>query len=135
MPKDKPATDVAKTFCRAYLGRDCFAPFTGQDASGWRAFVYLIEMWGRSDHVGQDSAILAMRSVLLGVQNKECVLQVFVQSISAILDWGHVDQIWPQLLTQARVGWDLTAVRQVTEEHRRKEEREDRRTRERTARS
>ena len=135
--KEKPASKAAQEFCRAYLGRDCFAPFTGQDYSGWHAFVYLVEMWGRGDSAGREAAIVAMRAVLSGVQNKECIHQVFCQTIPALLDWCHVAQIWPQLLVTANearaVGsnWNLTAIREVTAEHRQREEREDRRSRER----
>lgn len=131
--KDKPTHEVARQFCRAYLGRDCFAPFTGQDSCGWLAFVYLIEMWGRADRRGREAAIVAMRAVVSGIQNKECVLQVFCQTIPAVLDWCHVDQIWPRLLVTSSdipsvgTNWNLTAVTTVTEEQRRKEEREDRR--------
>ena len=135
MSRDKPTYKVAQEFCRAYLGRDCFAPFTGQDASGWHAFTYLVEMWGRSDYTGREGAIVAMRAVLSGVQNKECVHQVFCQTIPALLDWCHVAEIWPQLLQGAPgsvyrgTPYVLTAVREVTAEHKRREEREDRRMR------
>jgi hypothetical protein len=131
--KDKPAHKVAQEFCRAYLGRDCFAPFTGQDGSGWNAFVYLVEMWGRADYTGREAVIVAMRAVLSGVQNKECIHQVFCQTIPALLDWCHVAEIWPQLIVGApgRVycgtNWNLTAVKTVTEAHRQREQREDRR--------
>lgn len=79
-----------------------------------------------------------MRSVLSGVQSKECVHQVFCQTIVAILDWSHVTEIWPRLLVSAPshmvhggTNWKLTAVKEVTEEHRRREEREDERRRKR----
>ena len=130
----------ARVFCHAYLGRDCFAPFTGQDTSGWHAFVYLVEMWGRSDLAGREGAIVAMRAVLSGVQNKECVHQVFCQTIPAVLDWCHVAEVWPQLLVTADDGrsvgsnWNLTAVIYVTEEHREREEREEKREAQKRAR-
>ena len=135
MSKEKPTDKVAQEFCRAYLGRDCFAPFTGQDASGWHAFAYLVEMWGRGDYAGREAAIVAMRAVLSGVQQKECIHQVFVQTIPALLDWCHVAEIWPQLLQGAPgsvyrgTSWNLTAVKEVTEEQRRREERADQRER------
>lgn len=125
MSRDKPAYKTAQDFCRAYLGSDCFAPFTGQDTSGWRAFVYLVEMFGRSDYSGRPAAIDAMRSVLSGIQNKEDIHQVFCQTIPAILDWSHVAEIWPNL----KSNWKITAIIQVTEEHLRREEREDKRIR------
>lgn len=135
MSKEKPDYKAAREFCQAYLGRDCFAPFTGQDASGWHAFVYLVQMWGRGDYVGRDAAIIAMRAVLSGVQSKECIHQVFCQTIPAILDWSHVEEIWPQLLQGGPgpiyrgTNWDLVAVREVTEAQKRREAREDARRR------
>ena len=86
MSRDKPAIKIARDFCRIYLGRDCFAPFGGQDTSAWCAFVHLVEMWGRSDENGREAAILAMRALLSGIQSKECIHQVFVQTIPAILE-------------------------------------------------
>ena len=131
MSRDKPAYKTAADFCRAYLGRGCFAPLTGQDMSGWHAFVYLVEMWSRSDAYGRAAAISAMRSVLGGVQQKEPVHQVFCQTIPALVDWCHVKEIWPLLLQASHdhpgTPWNLTAVTEVTEEHRRREQREDQR--------
>ena len=128
MPVDKPAIKVAREFVIAYLGRGCFAPFTGQDYSGWMAFVHLVEMYGRGDSLGRTSAIDAMRCVIAGVQEKECIHQVFCQTIPAILDWCHVAEIWPQLETTHRfIGtpWSLVAVTEVTDAQRKREARSD----------
>ncbi len=109
-----PAHKRAEAFCRDQLGDGCFDPFTQQDASGWRAFAYLVELWGVGDAAGRETAIVAMRAVLGGVQNKESIHQVFCQTIPALLDWSHADEIWPQLLAgapgYAGTNWRLTPV-------------------------
>lgn len=98
----RPTYKVAMEFCRAHLGKRCFAPFTGQDWSTWMAFVYLVEMWGRGDHDGRAAAKVAMSAlVTTGCQQSEEVLQVFVQTIPAINDWCHVREIWPHLWVYA----------------------------------
>lgn len=98
MTREKPTYKVAMEFCRAHLGKRCFAPFTGQDWSARMAFVYLVEMWGRGDHRGRQAAKVAMSAlVTTGCQQSKAVLQVFVQTIPAINDWCHVREIWPCL--------------------------------------
>jgi hypothetical protein len=99
----KPITALAIHFVETYLGRSAFAPFTGQDTSGWFAFVYLLEMYGRGDAAGRRAALAAMGEVLRGVQNLECIHRVFIQTIPHVLDWGYVAEIWPKLGSN----WDL----------------------------
>jgi hypothetical protein len=93
---DNPLKD-ATAFCKHHLGRDCFAPFTGQDYSAWKAFVYLVELYGRGDMNGQAAALEAMAATLCGAQNLEHIHQIFVQTIPAILDWGDAAKIWPKI--------------------------------------
>jgi hypothetical protein len=88
---------VARDFCRYHLGRDCFAPFTGQDFSAWHAFVYLVEAWCRGDAPGRDAAIVAMEHTLAIAQRKSDIHQVFLQTIPAVGDWDHQHDIWPLL--------------------------------------
>jgi len=93
MASPKPRYKDAAIFITAHLGKGVFAPFTGTDYPAWRAFVYLCELYGvtgPNDHV-----LAAMRQTLLAAQDKEAIRAVFRQTIPAILDWGHVDQIWP----------------------------------------
>lgn len=97
MAKTETAVSTAKKFCKHYLGRDCFAPFTGQDYSAWAAFCYLVECYGRGDTEGRERSIAAMREVLLAAQTKGCVMQVFLQSIPAVLDWSDGPRIWEQI--------------------------------------
>jgi hypothetical protein len=95
--KDKTAVQAAKEFCKAWLGKYCFGPFTGQDWSAWHAFVYAVELYGRGDADGRRGAIVAMRALLASAQRGATIEQIFIQTIPAILDWSHVNEIWPQL--------------------------------------
>lgn len=91
----KPPPKIAQEFVRAHLGRHAFAPLTGTDWRAWNAFVYLLELWGvsRDPH-----ALDAMRATLACAQTRhEDVMQVFVQTIPAMLDWCHVAEIWPTI--------------------------------------
>lgn len=97
MATSETAVQTAKKFCKHYLGKGCFAPFTGQDYSAWAAFCYLVECYGRGDIEGRDRSIAAMREVLLAAQTKACIMQVFLQSIPAILDWSDGPRIWEQI--------------------------------------
>ncbi len=103
-----PADTVTRAtkFVQAHLGRDAFAPFTGQDYSAWRAFVYILEMYGRGDLAGRKAALGAMNAVLGGVQNERHIHRVFVQTIAHVLDWSDVDRIWSQIGSN----WDLRAT-------------------------
>lgn len=101
----------AITFCKAHLGRDCFAPFTGADWSAWVAFVYLVECFSRGGGFTGDydtnPCIRAMREVLKTCQNTEVVHQIFVQAIPAVMDWSHAGEIWPHV----KANWDLRPIR------------------------
>lgn len=94
----------AITFCKYHLGKHCFAPFTGQDWPAWIAFVYLLQTWGSG---GGEQAIVAMRETVKCAQPK--VRELFVQAIPAMLDWGHVEEIWPRLVDDS-YGLGLEAV-------------------------
>jgi len=98
MATSETAVQTARKFCRHYLGKGCFAPFTGQDYSAWAAFCYLVECYGRGDIEGRERSIAAMREVLLAAQTKGCIMQVFLQSIPAILDWSDGPRIWEQIV-------------------------------------
>lgn len=82
---------TARRFVRHYLGKSCFAPFTGQDFSAWSAFVYACELYGRTDN--RDACIYVMTHLLDSAQPK--CHELFLWTIPAILDWGHADEIWP----------------------------------------
>lgn len=90
--KEKPAYKVAQQFVRAHLGRGAFAPLTGTDWRAWHAFVYLLELWG----VSRDPrAVEAMRSCIACAQTS--VMDVFIQTIPAMLDWCDVAVLWPKI--------------------------------------
>lgn len=84
----------AMNFVRIHLGRGAFHPFTGQDFPAWHAWVHLLQLYGRNP---SGAAIAALRTVIALVQPQELVLMPFVQAIPAVLDWGYVSQIWPQV--------------------------------------
>ena len=94
-PKPRPADKIAADFIRAHLGRGAFAPLTGTDWRAWHAFVHLVELWG----VSRDGrAIVAMAHCVACAQTwHEDVMQVFVQTIPAMLDWCDVGVLWPQI--------------------------------------
>jgi hypothetical protein len=91
----KPPSKIASEFCRAHLGRHAFAPLTGTDWRAWHAFVHLLELWG----VSRDPRALdAMRSTIACAQTRhEDVMQIFVQTIPAMLDWSDVAALWPKI--------------------------------------
>ena len=98
-PKPRTAEQIAKEFIRAHLGRNAFAPFTGTDWRAWRAFINLLELWG----VSRDpNSVDAMRATLACAQIS--VMDLFVQSIPAMLDWCHVAELWPQIAPFAALG-------------------------------
>lgn len=93
MSRDKLLSDTVK-FCRYHLGKYCFAPLTGGDWPAWSAFVYLVQCYS---HGGGTDAIAAMRATVRCAQRTEAVLGVFVQAIPAVMDWGDVARLWPQI--------------------------------------
>ncbi|MGH7282945.1 MAG: hypothetical protein ACRELY_15585, partial [Polyangiaceae bacterium] len=90
--KPRLMTTIARQFVQAHLGRNAFAPFTGTDARAWHAFVYLLELWGvsRDPH-----AVGAMKMTLACAQTK--VMDIFIQTIPGVLDWGHVRELWADI--------------------------------------
>ena len=105
-PRPKTSEKIASEFIRAHLGRGAFAPLTGTDWRAWRAFVHLVELWGVSRDV---RCLDAMRATVACAQTRNVdVMQVFVQTIPAMLDWCDVAVLWP------RVGpVDLSLMRAV----------------------
>lgn len=87
------ARDTARRFLKHHIGKDFAAPFTGQDASAWSAFVYCCEMYGRADLNGRAHCIAAMSQLRHAAQPS--VRFIFAWTIPAILDWAHVREIWP----------------------------------------
>lgn len=110
---NQPLSIQVRRFVEGHLGKGAFAPLTGQDMRAWVAFVHLLEMYGVSDLVGRDAAIVAMAAVLRGVQNLEQVHRVFVQAIPRVLDWGDADRIWPKLGSN----WHVVAIDRRTIPH------------------
>lgn len=95
--REPPLYREVEKFCKHHLGRDCFAPLTGQDYSAWRAFVYLVELYGRGDLGGRESALVAMNYAVKAAQQGSAVQRVFLQSIPAVLDWGDAPRLWPRI--------------------------------------
>ena len=95
-PKPRSSESIASEFIRAHLGRNAFAPLTGTDWRAWRAFVHLVELWG----VSRDPRALdAMTHCIACAQTRhDDVMQVFVQTIPAMLDWSDVARIWPRIV-------------------------------------
>ena len=98
----KPLHKEAEDFVRHHMGKHVFAPMTGQDVAAWNAFVYLVRTWCVG---GGEQAVEAMRETLLCAQPK--VWPLFLQAIPAVGDWGHAEQLWPQLVTtRVEGGWE-----------------------------
>lgn len=93
--RPKTSEKIASEFVRGHLGRGAFAPLTGTDWRAWKAFVYLVELWG----VSRDPrALEAMRATVACAQTRhEDVMKVFVQTIPAMLDWCDVAILWPKI--------------------------------------
>ena len=71
------------------------SPFTGTDFPAWHAYLYLVELWGRTRHA---DVIVAMRSVLHVAQwRNQDVMAVFKKSIPAVLDWSDEPVLWKQI--------------------------------------
>lgn len=83
-------------FCKFHLGKRCFAPFTGGDWPAWIAFCYLLRAYAAGCGYGRGDRFTALRATVHLAQPK--VWPVFVQTIPAMLDWGFVAEIWPQLV-------------------------------------
>lgn len=92
--KNAPLHKHVEWFVRWHLGKDAFAPHTGQDLPAWIAFVYLVECWTRG---GGNSAVVAMQSTVRCAQQSRAVLETFVQAIPAVGDWMHVAELWPEV--------------------------------------
>ena len=92
--KPTPLLEEVATFVRVHLGRDAFAPFTGTDAKAWHVFVHAVALLNHD----QRSALTAMRAAVMAAQHWHVgVMQVFVQSIPAVLDWSDGARYWPQV--------------------------------------
>lgn len=103
-PKPKPATTVASQFVHAHLGKSAFAPLTGTDWRAWHAFVYLLELY----RVSRDPrSVLAMKATLHCAQAS--VMDIFIQTIPAMLDWSDVRTLWP-LIAHPHADTDLAAL-------------------------
>lgn len=103
-PKPKASTKVASDFVRGHLGKGAFAPLTGTDWRAWNAFVYLLELWG----VSRDPrSVDAMRATLACAQTS--VMDVFIQTIPAMLDWCNVRELWP-LIAPPGAGEGFAAI-------------------------
>jgi hypothetical protein len=107
-PRPRTSEQIAREFVHAHLGRGAFAPLTGTDWRAWRAFVHLVELWG----VSRDpNALAAMRSCLACAQGEhEDVMQVFVQTIPAMLDWSDHDRLWPAIAPDTDVAHRLVPI-------------------------
>jgi hypothetical protein len=98
MGKTVPLTKSVAEFVRFHLGdKHCFSPFTGQDYSAWYAFVYAVELYGRSDMTGRDGAIKAMGALVACAQQKPEILAVFKKAIPSVLDWHDERELWMQI--------------------------------------
>lgn len=93
--REKPLDKEMAIFVRAHLGKHVFAPFTGTDARAWSAWCHLLRLYGSTEDV---KAIDALRSTLECAQRKECIWEVFVQTIPGVLDWGYVKRLWPAII-------------------------------------
>lgn len=69
--------------------------FTSQDAHAYDVFVHAVDLYLHGDGDGRAGALAAMRGAIRAVQPKFAWL--LRESIPAIGDWGHVEEIVSQL--------------------------------------
>ncbi len=84
--------DEARRWIKAHLGRDCFAPFTGQDYAAFALFVHAVDLYARGDDDGQRGALAAMAGAMLGMQPK--CHAVARKAIPFALDWHDELPVW-----------------------------------------
>ncbi len=94
-PPEKPLHKEMAKFVEAHLGKGIFAPFTSTDFAAWRAWCELLRLYGSTRDT---KAIDALRATLECAQRKECIWQVFVQTIPGALDWDFVKVLWPRIV-------------------------------------
>lgn len=97
---EKPPCKSAREFIAFHLGREAFAPLTGQDSRALSAFIHLLELYAV---VGDGHAIEAMRAVLPAMQEKCWFIAAY--AIPGVLDWGDTERLWRQIAPQR--AWDL----------------------------
>lgn len=96
--KTKPHCHEAAAWVKHRLGRDCFAPFTGQDSSAFAAWAHLVALYLRSDEWGRKHTLQAMRWTLEAMQHS--CWPVAKAAIPSIGDWSHEDEIWSLIFTK-----------------------------------
>jgi hypothetical protein len=105
MASEKPLDKrMAYFVCFHLADKYAFAPFTGQDFSAWKAFLYGVELYGRGDYEGQRNALGIMRAAVRAAQRKVDVMAIFKKSIPGVLDWGDEARLWLLVGPPARDG-------------------------------
>ena len=87
-----------RVFVKHHLGKQAFAPFTGQDYPAWSAFAYLVMCYAQG---GGAAAITAMARTVECAQSK--TWRVFVQTIPAVMDWSTVAELWPKIMAETKL--------------------------------
>ena len=99
---EKPVCRDYVVFLKEHLGKDCLAPLTGQDARALHAFLHAVQLWGNSDTDGRRHAEMAMRALVLAMQEKTRFLAK--RAIPRVLDWSHEADIWGRLFPESAGG-------------------------------
>jgi hypothetical protein len=95
---EQPLPKRMRKFVCFHLGdKHAFAPFTGQDYSAWHTFVYALELYGRGDGKGRESAIRIMCDCVYAAQQRQDVQAVFKKTIPGVLEWSLEQRLWYQL--------------------------------------
>lgn len=89
--KNDSATQAAK-FLKHHHGRAVFAPFTGQDARAWRAFVAALELYVVGDGHGRTCAVAGMRAAISAMQPS--TQWIAKKTIPSLLDWSDEESLW-----------------------------------------
>ncbi len=90
-----PICKDAAAFVKAHLGKDCFAPFTGQDYAAFGAWVHLLHLLCVCDEQGRRTTLLALSHLLHASQVS--VWPVFKKAIPHALDWSDEDRLWQEI--------------------------------------
>ena len=90
-----PPCKSARAFVRCHLGKNCFAPCTGQDHRALDAFAHVLELYAASDGVGRSSALAAMVALLSAMQ--ENCWPLAKKMIPHALDGGDEETVWSRI--------------------------------------
>lgn len=95
MAQEPPPCRSIHRWLKHHLGKNCFAPLTGQDFAALSVFVHAVDLYSRSDGEGRACALDAMRASVQAMQPS--VRPLAKRSIPMVLDWADEDRLWNEI--------------------------------------